>query len=400
MSLINQMLKDLEARQGLADLGEREDPLQGIAPAREGGRSRSLFGLAAGLILLGAVLAGLAWHFHLLGRQASMTPRETPAALVREAVIPVPPVPPTSPPAPAVQAEPNPVIPPPAQESPPPAADPQPSPPSAAEIAVPASPKAELPAPIPDPIQSRPVPIPAPAPKIAAAEFPAAVAGPVPVTAAGSAGVTKHPTEATPRERADRHFREALTAFREGRGGSGIQSLQAALTLDPSHHEARLLLADRLRAGGMTGKAGNLLAEGLALEPGTPALRAAYSRLLIDGNRLEEARTALLAGAQPAVGEDPDHFLMLAAVYQRLGQFDQAVAAYREVLGQRPGSGRGWLGLAIALESAGQPEEAAAAYRRALTGDGLEGPSRDFAGNRLTVLQAGTSAAKGGQGRP
>jgi MSHA biogenesis protein MshN len=175
--------------------------------------------------------------------------------------------------------------------------------------------------------------------------------------------------------------------------------LLAALAQDPHHQDARLLLADRQRAAGRSASANALLADGLALEPEAPRLRAAYGRMLVDDGRLEQAREVCLAGSQPRVTEDPDHYLLLAAVYQRLGLYAPAVEAYRAVLGLRPESGRCWLGLAIALESDGKAEEAAAAYRQALVGERLEGSSRDFAADRLTALQAATIKTKGGQGQ-
>ncbi len=113
--------------------------------------------------------------------------------------------------------------------------------------------------------------------------------------------------------------------------------------------------------------------------------------------RLLLARTQLQAGATkdavatleqnaPALEQEPTYFALLAASYQQTGQWQESAALYRRMIALRPSQSTWQLGLAIALEQLDQSAEAARHYRLALQGLGLDDSARRFASERATAL--------------
>ncbi len=73
-------------------------------------------------------------------------------------------------------------------------------------------------------------------------------------------------------------------------------------------------------------------------------------------------------------------------VYQQTGQWQESAASYRQLVALGPGQATWQLGLAIALEQLDQPAEAARHYRLALQGSGLDDSARRFASERAAAL--------------
>ncbi len=83
------------------------------------------------------------------------------------------------------------------------------------------------------------------------------------------------------------------------------------------------------------------------------------------------------------------HQALYAALAARAGQHAEAAEAYRRAAALDARDPRWPLGLAIALENSGQKAQAAAAYAQALALDGLDDASRAFAEDRLHALGGG-----------
>ncbi|BCR06403.1 hypothetical protein DESUT3_34720 [Desulfuromonas versatilis] len=187
-------------------------------------------------------------------------------------------------------------------------------------------------------------------------------------------------------EDAGQALARARTALAAGRPAEAEELLGQALRLQPASIEARQLLVEQLLGAGRISEAEPLLNEGLALHPGHPLFRRGYARLLVDRGELIQARDLLIRGGLPEVGGDPEHHALLAAVYQRLGDFALAEQAYRRVLSVAPSAGVWWMGLGIALESQGRGPEASAAYQGALRSGQLGADLRRYVEGRLAAL--------------
>lgn len=394
MSLINRMLKDLDARNApeARDALHREvRPLPALAERRFPWPAAALFALLAA--------GGLAYLLFPGGSGAPLS-----AGAEVPAVVP-PPAPPVAAPAVAVPAA-GPL---PAVESA--AADPLPAavaatpvidPPPAAVAAAVAEPPPEPAVPAgsavvpagPEPSQ-RPVaaPVKAPAPATmepkGPAKTPASTSASVPANAPASAstnppparppesaaavpsspppalaGIEKKAPTRPVRERADADFRQAVALAGADRGNEAIALLLDVLRDDGGHVSSRQLLVRLLIGQGRQTEAMALLAEGLATQPGQVQWATTLARLQVDRGELQAA-AATLRASEGFAATNADYRGFSGFVAHRLGRQQEAAEHYRAALRVAPGEGRWWLGLGLALEADGDAGAAREAFLRA-----------------------------------
>ena len=122
-----------------------------------------------------------------------------------------------------------------------------------------------------------------------------------------------------------------------------------------------------------------------------------YARALLQLNRDQQAITLLREHAPP-VAQDPEYHALLAALYQRAGRYDDAIALYRDLLQRNPHQALWWMGLAMALEASQRPANALSAYQQARSA----GPGRhalmSFIEARIAALSHPQAADKQAQG--
>lgn len=243
------------------------------------------------------------------------------------------------------------------------------------------------PEPVPAAVEAAPAVASVAAPKAEAV----AVAPPAPAeqtpgpAAAEPPSFHKAPTVRTPSERAAARYREALDALQARRPSEAEQALTAALELDPGHREARMTLVELYIARARPEAAEQLLRQALATDAGHPAWAVRYGRLLSELGREEEA-AVLLTEHLPAQVGDGEHYALLAALYQRQARYAESAELYGRVLGVHPRRAVWWVGLAISLEGAARPDEARSAYERALRLGELSPATRAYAAQRYAAL--------------
>lgn len=329
MSIINQMLRDLDARH--ASTGERAGLPANLRtlPREPARRSPTWLLLAAGL-LAGALIA---WF--ILDQQASQ-PAPPPLPTVTR---------PSTPP-----AEPQPVQP-------------------ARQEAVPA------PMPAQAPVAAAPKPVPATPPSAAASVKPAPVpvaeaadksAQPVtpPLAPIGEVQIDKQPKGGLAREQAEAEYRKGMQAAGSGDGAAALPALRRALEIEPQHVKARQALLSVLASGRQWDEVKLVARNGLALDPTKSGWAVILARLQHDRGDTEGAVKTLEAHAAHAAG-DADYQGLLAFLLQKSQRHAEAAQRYQAALALRPGEGRWWFGLGLALEAAGRVDEAKAAFGRA-----------------------------------
>ena len=231
------------------------------------------------------------------------------------------------------------------------------------------------------PIGEQPRPTPAPTPTTIAVVPPPAAAQP----AAPQPKFEKAPVELTATQRAERDYAQARRELAAGQEPEALRLLLQALDLDPDHRGARESLLEVLLGRGRVAEAERLLLEALARHPGDLGFALRYARLLVGQGR-EPAAIDLLEPHAGAVG-DGEHLALLAALYQRQARYAESVASYRLALAAN-GRSAWWLGLGISAEGAGDGAAARDAYQKALDGGGLTQPLRAYAEARLSALYA------------
>ncbi|MFZ2268437.1 MAG: tetratricopeptide repeat protein [Azonexus sp.] len=329
MSLINQMLQDLEKREG--EPGLAADLPAGVHSARPARLVRWRWPLVA--VIAGGLIALFFWA----GKSLS-PPAEKPVP-AQPPVIAEAPLPPTVPEAlsPAVEAP-------------------------------PAAPVASLhkPEPARQP-KEKAAPRPSRAPQAAAAAKPAVVPPPA-RPKSGTVAKTSPFDEAE--ERAEQNYRKALAAYGQGRTTESLAQARQALVDFPAHHSARQLLLKQLVEQGANDQARALLRDGIRLDPSQLSWSMSLARLELGKGDVAAARQAL-DPALPQAAANADFQSLAGAVAQRQGRANEAADFYRAALRLKPADGRSWVGLALALEAEGHQPEASEAFRRALASQGL-----------------------------
>ncbi len=360
MSLINQMLKDLDARHESDARGRLHREIRPLPAASPAGAATRVLVLASVVLLLGV----LAWFGYRHWGPEVLSVPEVPAAAMATNTVPAIEVKPAAvSPAATVIAS-SPVVP--GSET----ASAMPVPPSDAVDDVSglkfSSALDRVP---PEPAPRREKPRVSPAATAAVAPSPA-----MPKTPSASDTVRERPAtapmiEKSPpakslRDRADADYRRAIGLVNGARTTEAVDALIDALRHDGGHVASRQLLARLLVEQRRHDEAMATLLEGLAGQPGQVQWAMMLARLQVDRGDLSGA-SRTLQGSLPFAKGNADYLGFFGLVTHRLGQQKDSVQHYQSAALAAPGDGRWWLGLGLALEADRRPEEARDAFLRA-----------------------------------
>jgi len=185
----------------------------------------------------------------------------------------------------------------------------------------------------------------------------------------GSLGQTEAATSA--QAQADRlkglprHLVAATHHLYEGRLFKAEDLCRAFLKSQPHHVEAMRLLAEIGSRLGVLGDADVLLAKAIELEPDSIQLRLDYIQVL----RKQQKFLAALDQARALYERDPENVLFashFAIECMQTGDFEQALALFEKVLETVPNDPATLTSQGHALKTAGRQEDAIAAYRSAI----------------------------------
>ena len=189
----------------------------------------------------------------------------------------------------------------------------------------------------------------------------------------------------SPRQRAEEAFTDGVRFLSEGRRSQAEAKFREAVGHDAALMDARVALVNLLITQGQIREAELQLQEGLRVSPGQPALADRYARLLLDRGDLAGA-IGVLSDSAPALTAHPEHHALLAALLQRAGHHESAAAAYSALVEVRPDQGLWWMGLGISLEALLRYPAALTAYRRATDDPRLSTDVERFIRERVVAL--------------
>jgi MSHA biogenesis protein MshN len=187
------------------------------------------------------------------------------------------------------------------------------------------------------------------------------------------------------RQRAEHAYAAGQKARRKHDNVSAEQLFNSALELRPKYVDARIQLAAIHLERNDTNAAEELLKEGLALEPAQAQLVRLYSQLLSSRGEYEPALLSLAPVADTST-PDAESLALRAAIYARLDKHKEAAADYRAALKLEPEQANWWMGLGLSLEHQGLYGNAMTAYRNADSLP-LESNVKAFVKQRLAQLQ-------------
>lgn len=189
----------------------------------------------------------------------------------------------------------------------------------------------------------------------------------------------------TPQQRIENEFAKASQATQEGRLNDALAGYEGVLRLDPLHHASRRALAGVLVTLKRNGDAERVLQEGLKLEPKEVSFVMLLARLQVERDAVLQALETLQAAAPYAEGR-ADYQAFVAVLMQRQNRHDEAVAHFSAALKLAPANGIWLMGLGISLQALQRNAEARDAYRRALATNSLNAQLQAFVQDKLKEL--------------
>lgn len=198
--------------------------------------------------------------------------------------------------------------------------------------------------------------------------------------------VGKQIRELSPQQRTENEYRGALLAIQQGRLNEAIAMLERALELDARHAGARQALIGALLDSKRHDDALRVTREGLAQDPAQPGLAMILARLQLERGELRSAIETLERSLRYA--EDrADYQAFLAALLQKDQRHKQAVEHYLQAVRLTPQNGTWWMGLGISFQADNRLPEAQEAFRRAKASNTLTPELLAFVEGRLRELQ-------------
>jgi len=183
-------------------------------------------------------------------------------------------------------------------------------------------------------------------------------------------------------EEAEERYRKAVTLIQKGRENQARPLLEESISLFPGHVAARQMLATLLSETGLSVEAEAVLRDGRIASPDNTWFVLNLARLQAARGEVEGAVASLQSGIAGR-GVNAEYRATLAALLARLKQHAEAAHQYGLALKLQPEQGTWWMGLGLAMAAQGKSDEAHAAYRRSLTAGNLPEKLEEFVRTKL-----------------
>lgn len=353
MSLINQMLKDLESRRGSGDLAQRAVEGMGAAARKQ----RKQNALLLSLIVVIVVLASISAYFLWQERQTTTVPLAEANPVAPKPVQRVAEKPATEAAAPTVTSQPRSSARPLEQKR---------SSRAASVIETPAGMT------VPE-IEEE---------EIAQDQF---MEEEPPVQAVPER-IKKRLRPQSSEQLAEKQYQQGYALLQRGDRKGAADAWRAALRIDAKHTASRESLAILYLSQSRRIEAAEQLQKGLAIDPGNNKLALLYARMQLDAEDMAGA-VQTLENAMQHRQQNGEFYAFTAAIYQRLGDYAKSIAAYQGALKQQSNQPVWWMGLGISLEGAGKKKEALTAYTQASKSGRLSLKLRQYVEGRIKALE-------------
>ncbi|MDO9270511.1 MAG: tetratricopeptide repeat protein [Methylobacter sp.] len=162
--------------------------------------------------------------------------------------------------------------------------------------------------------------------------------------------------------------------------------LEQVLKLDPRHLKARLLLAKTLHNQGHVSKTAEFLDQSLALFPDNLQFINTRAQLYLQ-QKDPNGAFKTLQRIDLTNNSNETYLSLLAATYQQLQSFANAAKVYQRLVNVNPEKAENWLGLALSQEKLGNPKLTREAYQQALSKNTLKESITSYIKQRLTELR-------------
>lgn len=197
--------------------------------------------------------------------------------------------------------------------------------------------------------------------------------------------ITKQRLELHPNQLAEVSYKKGYELLQKNKIYSAESKLLLALEHNNKHIKAREVLVGLYLKTGRKVEAENILVTGLLHRPKYSNFAELYARLLLKTNRINKAVTVLL-NHKPSISHNPNYYALLAACYQRNKNHSSAANTYLKLLKLNPNEGIWWVGMAISLEALNKHQQALNAYEKARQSGTLNTHLSNYSSKRLEQL--------------
>jgi MSHA biogenesis protein MshN len=167
-----------------------------------------------------------------------------------------------------------------------------------------------------------------------------------------------------PEQKSGNLYHQALSNLQQGRVAEAQEALTQALEANPANQEARQTLAGLLLDNKRNDEARTILATGLTIAPEQSNFRMVLARLQVEAGDRSGALSTLEQG-QMYAKNNADYQSFFATMLQRADRHEEAISHYNTSLSLNSGSASSLIGLGISLQALGKLTHAQDAYMRA-----------------------------------
>lgn len=186
-------------------------------------------------------------------------------------------------------------------------------------------------------------------------------------------------------QQASHMYQQAISYLQQGRVAEAQDQLKSAIVTYPLHDDARQTLVGLLVDNKRNDEAIHVLKAGLQVSPNHPAYAQTLARLQLDAGLVTDALHTLESNVASAQQPQEYHALM-AVVLQKTGQHGQAITHYQQALSQGASTPVWYIGLGVSLQAEGRTQEAKQAYQQAQSSQ-LSPELAQFVSQRLKQVQ-------------
>ena len=190
-------------------------------------------------------------------------------------------------------------------------------------------------------------------------------------------------SQLSPQALAENKITEAEQAIERNDIVKAEALFEEVLLVMPEHETARKQLAALWYGKKSSQDAVNLLSQGIALAPQAQEMRLMSARIYYEQGQAKQAYNILSPIKHNA---DVELQALLANLAAEINEHDTAITAYAKLIALEPNVGRWYLGSAVSLDSLGKFERAREAYKQAIALNNLSSSAMQFARQRLIEL--------------
>ncbi|MBA6389750.1 tetratricopeptide repeat protein [Colwellia sp. BRX10-3] len=202
-------------------------------------------------------------------------------------------------------------------------------------------------------------------------------------TVPAKSSLTISRTQLSPQALAANKITEAEQAMERNDIAKAESLFEEVLLVMPEHETARKQLAALWYGKRYYQDAVNLLSQGIALAPKAEEMRLMSARIYYEQGQAREAYKML----RPVNNSNSSEIqILLANVSAELNEHNSAIIAYKKLITLEPDVGRWWLGVAVSLDSLGMFVPARDAYKQSIARNNLSTSAMQFARQRLIEL--------------